>query len=118
MRCPDNDDDLSDTELQVTPSVNYCLHEETSSFITFSTHLNIQSIEDCDWKLINANIRLKSPLSATIPIGNEKAFPPILYATIIISWIVSLWTVFRTQAVPRRINQKLEEQRILQNKIK
>lgn len=126
IKCKTLEDNSIEELLETASKYNYCLNERSLSFETkinennsnSSPKANFAVYENCDWYLIDVHFQLKTDLRADIPIGNEKAFPPILYATIIISWIISLYTVFRTHSIPRRINYKLEEQRILQNKMK
>lgn len=126
IKCKTLEDNSIEELLETASKYNYCLNERSISFVTKPYENNSNSspksnhdlYENCDWYLVDVHFQLKTDLRADIPIGNEKAFPPILYATIIISWIISLYTVFRTHSIPRRINYKLEEQRILQNKMK
>lgn len=126
IKCKILEDNSIEELLETASKHNYCLNERSISFITKLNEINSNSspkshidvYENCDWYLVDVHFQLKTDLRVDIPIGNEKAFPPILYATIIISWIISLYTVFRTHSIPRRINYKLEEQRVLQNKMK
>lgn len=119
INCPSDEQYLLENELQIEPNTSYCLDEKVPN-IEESTSRQTKDTwnEPCNWKFVKVDVKLKSQLRAEIPVGNERAFPPILYATIIVSWIVSLWTVFRTRRVPMAINEKLEEQRLLQKKHK
>ncbi|CAD7014721.1 uncharacterized protein LOC101458718 [Ceratitis capitata] len=126
IKCEIQENNSIEDLVETASKHNYCQSEASISFIVrfnenesnSTPDSSLQVHENCDWYLIDVHIQLKTDLRADIPIGNEKAFPPILYATIILSWIISLYTVSRTHVIPRRINYKLEEQRILQNKIK
>lgn len=86
----------------------YCVNEQLSSMEKY--HRNIPRV-DCSWRQARVEFQQKEPLRADIPVGDSKDFPPVLYATIILSWAVSLYTVFFTQSVPRRINSELNQQR-------
>lgn len=109
MRCPG--DDLSNyDELLADPYNDYCLYDNKFILPQYSAP------DDCDWKLLKKTTRLKAPLTAKIPIGDAKSYQPILYATIIVSWIASIWFVFESQAISKKINHKLENQRILDKK--
>ncbi|XP_037949074.1 phosphatidylinositol-glycan biosynthesis class X protein [Teleopsis dalmanni] len=117
IRCVNNMENLIDHEVQLTPGVLYCQNETT--FMTARNNTDLSTnVNNCNWLLIKVNYKIKHVLRAKIPVGNEKSFPPILYATIILSWVVSIWTVMRTQHVPRYINSKLEQQRSFENKTK
>ncbi|ALC42740.1 CG30381, partial [Drosophila busckii] len=91
----------------------YCLNESQSSFEEKQTSLEANG--ECNWQHIDLDIQLLKPLRAEIPVGNAKAYPFILYATILLSWAMSIWTVLRTQSVPKRLNQQLNEQRNLKS---
>lgn len=110
--------DLIENSLQTNPHLSYCIDENVPTMKEITYDENLTEKSECQWKQLKVDYQINSPLTAKIPIGNEKAFPPVLYATIILSWIVSLWTVFRTRAVPIRINDRLEQQRLQQKKTK
>ncbi|KAI8118959.1 hypothetical protein FF38_10221 [Lucilia cuprina] len=119
INCPKHEQNLLENELHIEPNTLYCLDEKVPYIKESTSHQTLAKWnEPCNWKYVKVDVKIKSPLRAEIPVGNERAFPPILYATIIVSWIVSLWTVFRTRRVPMAINEKLEEQRLLQKKHK
>ncbi|XP_036331719.1 uncharacterized protein LOC118743259 [Rhagoletis pomonella] len=126
IKCDTYESESIEELLETASKYKFCLNEGSINFVTqqsenksnLSAKSNHEVYLNCGWYLIDVHFQLKTDLRADIPIGNEKSYPPILYATIIISWVISLWTVFRTHSIPRRINYKLEEQRILQNKIK
>ncbi|TMW42720.1 hypothetical protein DOY81_012200 [Sarcophaga bullata] len=120
INCPKHEQQLLQDELQVEANTQYCLNVQVPNIIKSASHTQISEKwnEHCNWKFVKIDVKVKSSLRADIPVGNSKAYPPILYATIIMSWIVSLWTVFRTRRIPTAINEKLEEQRILQKKYK
>ncbi|XP_053962209.1 uncharacterized protein LOC128865854 [Anastrepha ludens] len=126
IKCDTHDGGSIDELLETASKYQFCLNKGSIKFVTQLSEnesssvptTNLEVYENCGWYLIDVHYQLKSDLRADIPIGNEKAFSPVLYVTIVISWAISLWTVFRTHSIPRRINYKLEEQRILQNKIK
>ncbi|KAM7345498.1 phosphatidylinositol glycan anchor biosynthesis class X [Cochliomyia hominivorax] len=119
INCPKHEEHLLENELQIEANTLYCLDEKVPKIKkSDNNEVTGRWNEACNWKYVKVDVKLKSALRAEIPVGNERAFPPILYATIIVSWIVSLWTIFRTRRVPMAINQKLEEQRILQKKYK
>lgn len=119
INCPKHEQHLLEKELQIEPNTLYCLNEKVP-IIKQSTSRQAMDKwnEACNWKYVKVDVKQKSALRVEIPVGNERAFPPILYATIIVSWIVSLWTIFRTRRIPIAINEKLEEQRLLQKKHK
>lgn len=86
----------------------HCVNEQLNSMEKY--HRNSPRV-DCSWRQARVEFQQKEPLRADIPVGDSKDFPPVLYATIILSWAVSLYTVFFTQSVPRRINSELNQQR-------
>ena len=120
INCPIHEQQLLQDELQIEANTQYCLNEQVPNIKKSGslTQISEKWIELCNWKFVKVNVKVKSSLRADIPVGNRNAYPPILYATIIMSWIISLWTVFRTKRIPTAINEKLEEQRILQKKYK
>ncbi|XP_067630096.1 uncharacterized protein PIG-X isoform X1 [Eurosta solidaginis] len=127
IKCVAQEADSIEDLLETASKYKFCLNVRDINFVQQSNENDSsstikstysESFENCEWYLTDVHFQLKSDLRADIPIGYETSFPPVLYATIIISWVVSLYTVYRTNANPRRINYKLEEQRILQNKIK
>ncbi|XP_030382823.1 phosphatidylinositol-glycan biosynthesis class X protein [Scaptodrosophila lebanonensis] len=115
--CPATQRGLMKNELLVQPDKLFCLNYE---IISFEENLarEEKDTEQCSWKQLHADYQPKSALRAEIPVGNSRAFPPILYATITLSWALSIWTVIRTRSVPRRINYRLNDQRLLQQKVK
>lgn len=119
IKCPSREQHLLENELEIEPNSIYCLNEKMPNIQLLTSWQSLDEWnESCNWKHVMMDVKLKSVLSAEIPVGNQHAYPPILYATIIISWIVSLWTVFSTRNIPRAINEKLEDQRLLQRKRK
>lgn len=119
ISCPRPEDQLKvDHELEIEANPKYCLDETIPSIKERSTVEAYLDGMSCEWKSIKISFQLKTPLHTEIPIGNESAHPTVLYITIICSWIISLWTVFRTRHIPIAINEKLEEQRVLQKKVK
>lgn len=118
INCPKHEEHLLENELQIDANTQYCLDEQVPSIKKSARYSQTSGKwnEPCNWKYVMVDVKVKSSLRADIPVGNKSAYPPILYATIIMSWIVSLWTIFRTRRVPMAINEKLEEQRILQKK--
>ncbi|XP_034479570.1 uncharacterized protein LOC117785586 isoform X2 [Drosophila innubila] len=97
-----------DTEIPIRPDKLHCLNKHE---INLEEHHNqhLKADLDCNWQRVHVDYQLKSPLLAKIPVGNAKAYTPVLYATIILSWTVSIWTVLHTQSVPRRINRELNK---------
>ncbi|XP_075169566.1 phosphatidylinositol glycan anchor biosynthesis class X [Haematobia irritans] len=112
INCPIREEQtLVERELEIESNSNYCLDDTVPAIIKDDMHV-------CKWKNVRIALHIKSSLHAEIPIGNVSAHPTVLYITIILSWIVSLWTIFRTRHIPMLINGKLDEQRLLQKKIK
>ncbi|XP_055920707.1 uncharacterized protein LOC129952239 [Eupeodes corollae] len=118
MRCP-GDDLTNYDELLEDPNNDYCLTNDKFILPQDTTAASASAVtdsSDCDWKLLKKTTRLKAPLIAKIPIGDAKSFQTVLYATILISWIASIWFVYESQSISRKINYKLENQRILDKK--
>lgn len=109
VRCPK--DNLVAKELASSFSGSYCLQENQ-----FISDLDGEDVE-CDWKYFKTDIRLKAPLRVRIPVGNSSLYQLSLYVTLLVSWVVSIWFIKHTYSIPKRINHKLEEQRILQKKL-
>lgn len=103
-----------DTEIPIRSDKLHCLNKHKSNL---EEHHNehLDSGLDCNWREVSMDYQVKEPLVAEIPVGNAKAYTPVLYATIVLSWAVSIWTVLHTQSVPRRINRELHE---IQGKVK
>ncbi|XP_013116284.1 phosphatidylinositol-glycan biosynthesis class X protein [Stomoxys calcitrans] len=120
IKCPiPEEQDLVERKLEIESNTIYCLDESVPAIREYiKRDINVRSSGVCNWKLVNIALQIKSSLHAEIPIGNVSAHPTVLYLTIIISWAVSLWTIFRTRHIPILINEKLDEQRLLQRKIK
>ncbi|XP_068145498.1 phosphatidylinositol-glycan biosynthesis class X protein isoform X1 [Drosophila tropicalis] len=119
LNCPLGDNELIDNELVARPDKLYCLNEAQSSFVEHLVKVKTATgVENCNWKQIHVDYQLKAPLRADIPIGNTRAYLPVLYSTILLSWLMVIWTMIRTRGTTSRINQRLEEQRQLQQKVK
>lgn len=99
---------IGNNETMISNDV-HCVNEQLSSMEKY--HRNTPRV-DCSWRQARIEFQQKKPLRADIPVGDSKDFPPVLFATIILSWAVSLYTVFFTQSVPRRINRELNQQRL------
>lgn len=95
----------------ITSNDVYCVNEHKSSLEKYYRHT---PRVDCSWLQAAIELQQEGPIRADIPVGNSKEFPPVLIMTIILSWVVSLWTVFCTQSVPRRINRELNQQSFFQ----
>ncbi|XP_073844728.1 phosphatidylinositol glycan anchor biosynthesis class X [Musca autumnalis] len=116
ISCPSQEEQqFVERELEIETSPGYCLDETVPTIREGPKNIKDPS---CKWKDVKIALQIKSSLHAEIPIGNESAHPTVLYITIIVSWVVSLWTVFRTRHIPIAINANLEEQRLLQRKNK
>ncbi|XP_034111278.1 phosphatidylinositol-glycan biosynthesis class X protein [Drosophila albomicans] len=109
LNCPINDNHKPiDTELPIKTDKLHCLNRSQCNLEVHEG--DSQSPEDCNWLQVTAvDYQLKEPLKAEIPVGNAKGFTPILYVTIILSWVISIWTVLDTQTVPRRIHRSVNE---------
>lgn len=117
IRCPMPEEQaLVERDLEIEMNPNYCLDETVPTISEYTK--DAQDVAACKWKNIKIAFQIKSSLHAEIPIGNVSAHPTVLYITIIASWIVSLWTVFRTRNIPIAINEKLQQQSLLQKKNK
>ncbi|KAM8713026.1 hypothetical protein ACLKA7_013355 [Drosophila subpalustris] len=111
LNCPTG---INGTEILIGSDKLHCLNKHESN-LEEHRHLHLNADIDCSWQQVSVHYQLKSPLLAEIPVGNAKAYSTVLYATIALSWAVSIWTVLYTQSVPRRINRELNE---LQAKVK
>ncbi|XP_034651454.1 phosphatidylinositol-glycan biosynthesis class X protein [Drosophila subobscura] len=122
LNCPIADNELVDNELVARPDKLYCLNAHKSRFdeniVTDREPTTIHNLERCNWKQIHVDYQLRAPLRAEIPVGNTNAYAPVLYGTIILTWTMAIWTMLRTLSSSRRINQRLNEQRQLQRKVK
>ncbi|XP_061397384.1 uncharacterized protein LOC133333067 [Musca vetustissima] len=116
ISCPNPEEQIFiERELEIETNPGYCLDETSPAIREGPKNIHDPS---CKWKDIKIALQIKSSLHTVIPIGNESAHPTVLYITIIASWVVSLWTIFRTRHIPIAINANLEEQRLLQRKNK
>ncbi|KAH8297281.1 hypothetical protein KR044_010069, partial [Drosophila immigrans] len=107
LNCPTNDNKPIDTESPIRKDKLHCLNKSKCNLEVHNAEM--QSQEDCKWQQVAVDNQPKEPLKAEIPVGNAKGYTPILYATIILSWVMSIWTVLDTQSVPRRINRSVNE---------
>ncbi|KAL7735903.1 hypothetical protein ACLKA6_002353 [Drosophila palustris] len=111
LNCPTG---INGTEILIRSDKLHCLNKHECN-LEEHRHRHLKADMDCSWQQVRVDYQLKSPLLAEIPVGNAKAYSTVLYATIALSWAVSIWTVLYTQSVPRRINSELNE---LQGKVK
>ncbi|KAH8372666.1 hypothetical protein KR009_002383 [Drosophila setifemur] len=122
LNCPIADSELLDSGLVARPDRLYCLNAAESRFdeniVKDGEPTTMANLERCNWRRVHVDCRLKAPLKAEIPVGNANAYAPVLYGTILLGWTMALWTIIRSLANTRRINQRLNEQRMLQQKVK
>jgi len=116
------DSELIENELVARPDKLYCLNAAESRFdenvVKDGQPTTMANLERCNWRRVHVDCQLKTPLRAEIPVGQATAYGPVLCATILLGWSLALWTIIRSMANTRRINQRLNEQRLLQQKVK
>jgi len=122
LNCPMADSELIENELVARPDKLYCLNAAESRFdenvVKDGQPTTMANLERCNWRRVHVDCQLKTPLRAEIPVGQATAYGPVLCATILLGWSLALWTIIRSMANTRRINQRLNEQRLLQQKVK
>jgi len=113
MFCPASDSYAIETELLENANAIFCLDEDNHQIRPFNEESESDFVpEECHWRMINTDLQINKPLKASIPVGDVRVMPPILYATIITSWVVSLYTVCKTRYIPYRINERLFAERL------
>uniref|UniRef100_F3YDB9 Phosphatidylinositol-glycan biosynthesis class X protein n=3 Tax=Drosophila melanogaster TaxID=7227 RepID=F3YDB9_DROME len=122
LNCPMADSALIENELVARPDKLYCLNAPESRFdenhIKDGQPTTMANLERCNWRRVHVDCQLKMPLRAEIPVGHASAYGPVLCGTILLGWSLALWTIIHSMANTRRINQRLNEQRLLQQKVK
>ncbi|XP_016993700.2 phosphatidylinositol-glycan biosynthesis class X protein [Drosophila takahashii] len=122
LNCPTADSALVENELVARPDKLYCLNAAESRFdehlVKDGQPTTMANLERCSWRRVHVDCQLKTPLRAEIPVGQANAYGPVMCATILLGWSLALWTIIRSMANTRRINQRLNEQRLLQQKVK
>ncbi|KAH8284563.1 hypothetical protein KR018_004295, partial [Drosophila ironensis] len=122
LNCPIADSELIESGLVAPTDKLYCLNAPESRLdehvVKDGEPTTRAHLERCNWRRVQVDCRVKTSLRAEIPVGNSNVYGPVLCATILLGWSMALWTIFRSMANTRRINQRLNEQRLLQQKVK
>ncbi|EDV37810.2 uncharacterized protein Dana_GF19764 [Drosophila ananassae] len=121
FNCPIADMELIDSDLVARPDKHYCLNVPESRFdeniVKDGVPTTKANLERCNWRRLHVDCRVKTSLRTEIPVGNARAYGPVLGFTILLGWSMALWIIIRSLANTRRINQRLNEQRLLQQKV-